>query len=394
MQRFFAASARRSHGSPAMSLFRSCPSPGSSRARCALLALLTSTVLGCAPQGPDFLPGGGAPDDTDTAELPGELNVVELDEPDSWPDCDGQQHCWEDYEAIPSLLDASCIQPTSREDIVALLEAIANNQLPTFHDDVSHTEFAEILGDAMGARCLFEGLDTRPLEVRVLSTTQLDGYQRRDLLFVDPIVGRFTAIHLVPDGAGPHPAVVAIHGHEDNAQIYLDFYNGPRFPEQGIALLALDMRANRADDLEAAVSWDFLLDGLSFMGVRSYEARLGLKYLAWRPETDPDALGLIGHSGGSVNSNLTVWIEPRVKAYVSDMLSPYFADGLGNPECTGSIEDWECIIDETTPALFQQQFLINDLEQAPAPVLRVPYGHAGTNMGADEIMSWFTDHLG
>jgi hypothetical protein len=142
------------------------------------------------------------------------------------------------------------------------------------------------------------------------------------------------------------------------------------------------------------MTWHFLLEGMSFMGIRSYEARLGLEYLAWHPDMDHDRLGLIAHSGGSVANNLTVWLEPRVKAYVSDLTSQYFADGQGNPECTGSVEAWECIVDETTPALHPQRDRINGLDQAPAPVLQVPYDHARSEAGAEEIAGWLRATLG
>ena len=133
--------------------------------------------------------------------------------------------------------------------------------------------------------------------------------------------------------------------------------------------------------------------GASFMAMRTYETRLAVRYLRWHPEVDADAIGLVAHSGGSVASNLTVWLEATVSAYVSDMTGSYHNSGLGNPLCTGDAAAWECLVDETAPQLWTLHQHVDDLDEAPAPVLEVPYGYAWDPDGAVEILAFFEEWL-
>jgi hypothetical protein len=63
-------------------------------------------------------------------------------------------------------------------------------------------------------------------------------------------------------------------------------------------------------------------DGFNLMGMRDYEALIGLKYLTCNPAVK--RIGLIGHSGGSSTGNLVVRVTPYpVGAYVSDYQIDY-----------------------------------------------------------------------
>jgi dipeptidyl aminopeptidase/acylaminoacyl peptidase len=122
-----------------------------------------------------------------------------------------------------------------------------------------------------------------------------------------------------------------------------------------------------------------LLRGFNLVGLRVYETLLGLKYLRSRPEVDPDRVGLIGHSGGSSASNLTVRLESAVRAYVSDCAVDWFKSS-----------DFELYHCETAPALFPYHEVINDFATAPVPVKAVPYGYPN---GMAEIFDFFDQHL-
>ena len=84
-------------------------------------------------------------------------------------------------------------------------------------------------------------------------------------------------------------------------------------------------------------------------------------------------------SGGSSASNLTVRLEPAVRAFVSDCQVDWYKSS-----------DFELYHCETAPALFPYHELINAFTTAAVPVKAVPYGY--TN-GMDEIFAFFDQHL-
>ena len=154
------------------------------------------------------------------------------------------------------------------------------------------------------------------------------------------------------------------------------------------------MRADQYDDIETEVAWDLLMQGSTFMGMRSYETRLAAKYLRWNDKIDGERLGLIGHSGGSVASNISIHVEDAFSAYVSDLTSDYINQGKGNPRCTGDAASWECILDETSPNLWVQHWRINDFDRNPAAVLEVPYGYVAEEEGIELILDFFESWIG
>ena len=237
---------------------------------------------------------------------------------------------------------------------------------------------AKIL-DGANVRFLYEGLIARPLRVTTIGKDDSNpGYDQRELLFEDPLVGTFYALLLTPKGPGPFPGIVAIHGHGDSAQIYRDSYHGNEWPSHGYAIVIPTMRVMNIDTDEHNVSHDLLREGFTLIGLRLYESLLALKYLRSRPAVDPWRVGLIGHSGGSSTSNLTVRVEPAVKAYVSDWTVDWYSSGL---------ELYHC---ETAPGLYPYNKLINDFTTSLTPVKAVPYGY--TN-GMAEIFDFFDKNL-
>jgi hypothetical protein len=266
------------------------------------------------------------------------------------------------------------------------MAAIDHRKVEVYTDPLAPDELQQLLMGILRLDCLEADLPARDLEVDVIERSTWEGYERLDLLFIDDYVGRFAGILMLPPGEGPFPAVVAIHGHGSWAEDYLTYFQGDLFPPEGIAILALDMRAMAADDTENDVSWSFLLDGFLFMGIRAYETRLALAYLRQRPDIDPASLGLIGHSGGASASNLTVRTDLDLAAYVSDWSVEYW-----NEQCDP--DTFECILDEMAPDLYPHHLRIADFATSPVPILPVPYEAATTEEGMEEILGFFGEHL-
>jgi hypothetical protein len=230
----------------------------------------------------------------------------------------------------------------------------------------------------------------RPLEVRS-SESDAGATVERTLTLTDPFVGDLHAILLLPKGAGPFPAVIALHGHGDRAEVYRDEHHGRDYPAHGLALLMLTFRGMNIDVYEHQATQTLMANGLHLMGMRVYEALLGLQYLRSLPEIDPQRIGLIGHSGGSSTGNLVVRLEPAFQAYVSDHQVDYLSS---DPD-----EAYHC---ETVPGLYPLHNLVNDLATAPMPVLVVRYSHGRRHplklfgrdqREADEILAFFEAHL-
>ena len=93
----------------------------------------------------------------------------------------------------------------------------------------------------------------------------------------------------------------------------------------------------------------------------------------------PEKIGLIGHSGGSSTGNLTVRIEPKFKAFVSDNQVDWYK--------SSDTEPYHC---ETAPALYPYHDLINDFTTSVTPVLQVPYGYV---TGMQPIWQFFREHV-
>ena len=110
--------------------------------------------------------------------------------------------------------------------------------------------------------------------------------------------GRLT----LPDGEGPFPAVVLVHGSgDDKATDY--YHNGDFFAAHGIATLTYDKRGT--GDSEGIYTFDY--------HKLASDVIAGVEYLQSREEINPDQIGLSGYSQGG-------WVAP-LAASMSDNVS-------------------------------------------------------------------------
>jgi hypothetical protein len=285
------------------------------------------------------------------------LNVVETEEPGADWACTDNNSCTADYLAFPGKVPAAYHHPITQAQLQSQLTALLLGQVPLATGPLTADQLAQTIRDDANFGFLQDGIDARKLEVATTARSQTADYEERDLLFRDPFVGTFKAVLLVPKnaGPGPYPAVLAVHGHGDTAEIYRDNYHGHEWPAQGYAILMLTMRAMNIDTSENTVWHALITEGLSLIGIRVYESLLGFKYLRYLSEIDHARIGLIGHSGGSSTGNLTVRIEPRLRAFVSDNQVNWFVSGL---------EMYHC---ETLPALYPYNQLIDDFTDLRDP---------------------------
>ncbi len=299
------------------------------------------------------------------------------------PHCADNEPCIDEYQRFVELA-APHARPIDQATLDGSLLAIARGEVPVLESTLPPSDVRAAVIDGLGIAFLLDDLATSALDVIVTAEHASEYYRETDLVLVDPWVGEVPAILLRPLGPGPYPAVVAVHGHGDDAAIYRDSYHGSEYPGHGYAILMLTMRAMGIDADEHAISRELLREGFSLIGLRVYESLLGLEYLRSRDDVRADRVGLIGHSGGSSTGNLTVRVMPAnadegFQAYVSDHHVSYFS--------SSPVEPYHC---ETVPALYPYHPAIDDLARAPVPALTVPYAYP---FGVAGIFRFFDEQL-
>ncbi|MBM4397796.1 MAG: hypothetical protein FJ087_19175 [Deltaproteobacteria bacterium] len=341
-----------------------------------LTTLGVALMVACG--GNDAVPDTGAPD---ASPEPGGV-VERVDLGATWS-CTNPGTCTQDYEAFIALAAAHA-RPVPEGSVAAKLAAIDAGEVASVPGPLSPEALREVVVDGLNVGFLLDGLDDRLLTVTTIGKTEGTDAWEHHLLLEDPWVGTFEALLLVPKGEGPFPAVVALHGHDDDARVYRDEYHGAGYPGRGYAIVMPTFRAMKGgiDALaEHEISVRLLDQGFTLIGLRAYEALLCLKVLRHLPSIDPDRIGLIGHSGGSSTGNLVVRLGAGFAAYVSDFAVDY-------AEWLAALAIVHC---ETVPDLYPHAALINDFATSGRPVLSVPYGYTD---GMEPIFSFLGEHLG
>lgn len=314
-------------------------------------------------------------------------NVIEREELGRAGKCLEPGTCTEDYTRFIQVAQEFAT-PSPEADLILQLSSIDAGSVPLAAPGLSSDALGSVIARQLNMEFLLDGLNARPLEVVTIERRATEGYEETRLLFNDPWVGEFEGLLLTPHGDGPFPAILAIHGHDDTAEIFRDEYHGGEYPGQGYAILMLTMRAMGSGSealIEHRIALDLILSGFDLMALRVYESLLGFKYLRALPSIDPERIGLIGHSGGSSTGNLTTRIEPRIRAYVSDHQVDY-AEWFTELASAG-IYFYHC---ETVPQIYPYHVQITDFSTSLTKVLPVSYGYPN---GMAEIFDFFNANV-
>lgn len=268
--------------------------------------------------------------------------------------------CRDDYMEFPQRA-AEFADPVSEEDLQAWIdESFAE---PRLQDPVPASEFAAVVVDALGIRFLLDGIEQRPLEVRVFDDTIDQGFHTLRLLFTDPWVGSFSGRLVLPEGDGPFPVILAMHGHGTEDVDWIDSWGAGDYIEAGFAMLAVNHRMMYADQGETDVGHALAREGFTLLGLHVYETLRAMQYLRWRDDlVRRDQVILMGHSAGGNKTNLMVRITGSFAAAVSD-------------NTTSILPEHEQYFHEAfVPELAPWQDLVNDLSTALVPARRYGYG--------------------
>ncbi len=159
----------------------------------------------------------------------------------------------------------------------------------------------------------------------------------------------------------------------------LDDYDTRAFLAAGYTVVTIEARADDASSVESWVSQTLLVSGFTFLGLRVYEALVGLRVMQSMPGLDPTRLGLLGHSGGGSVVNTTVRLHPSFAAAITDHHTDYF-----------NVADDRWVLCETVFDLIPYSDQISDPSTAPMPMKRVEYGWPH---GAGPLVAFFDRHL-
>lgn len=164
-----------------------------------------------------------------------------------------------------------------------------------------------------------------PPTVEKVGEFQREGY-RVEKLLLDTLPGvQMTANAYVPDGKGPFPAVLCVHGHWRLAK------QEPVVQSRCIGLAKLGFFVLMVDALGAGerglgkalgeyhgemVAGTLWPTGLALAGLQVRENMLAVSYMAEREEVDAERIGVTGCSGGGNQTMYVGAVDERLKAVV------------------------------------------------------------------------------
>lgn len=148
------------------------------------------------------------------------------------------------------------------------------------------------------------------LDVQEVEATERDGAVVHDLSYAGP-EGRITAYYVTPQGDGPFPAVVFMHGSPGQRVTFLG--EAIELAGRGIASVLPDApfsRSPRPPDV------DFTDGDPARLSQLVVELRRAVDFLVEQDEVDPSRLGYVGFSWGvSLGANFAA-VERRVGSFV------------------------------------------------------------------------------
>ena len=194
-------------------------------------------------------------------------------------------------------------------------------QLPFELENWKPQELREKLFKAMGAQVDH----TLPLDMEITKTIELDYCKIHCLSYVSRPGVRVTANLYVPNGAGPFPAVINMHGHWSQGKLAARVQmRGHILAQCGYVVLSVDAFGSGERCPEHGVysyhghllGGSLLQIGESLMGAQVIDNMRGVDLLASLPYVLKDRIGACGASGGG---NQTMWLaamDERIAAAV------------------------------------------------------------------------------
>ncbi len=260
--------------------------------------------------------------------------------------------------------------------LAPLMHSIQNDngfRLDYFHRKGLSLEEWRSRGRAEVRRTLSYSPPPVPLDMKVVSTTQREGYEVRTISFAGSPYYRIPAFLLVPlRGRRPYPAVVALHDHggyyvqgkEKLVQVEnehpaltkfkQELYAGRSYADElakrGFVVLVIDAfywgerrlqysnpppalrealgnyKPQQVEYVNAMNNWLSLLRhdmisslslvGVTWLGIMNYDDCRSVDLLVSLPEVDPNRIGTVGFSIGGMRATYLAGMDSRVRAAI------------------------------------------------------------------------------
>lgn len=195
-------------------------------------------------------------------------------------------------------------------------------------------------------RQLFSAIGSFPrplgLDIQSHGMLRMDGYRICKLTYQSRSDLRVTANLFIPDGKGPFPAVLNVHGHLLQGKIAPEVAaRGHILAKEGIVTLSVDaIGAGERGTLPGIFEYHGNQQGAALLsisetllGMQLYDNMRGIDLLQSLDYVDGDKIGVTGESGGG---NQTMWLsalDARVKASVPVVSAGTFQAFVTNANC-------------------------------------------------------------
>ncbi len=176
-------------------------------------------------------------------------------------------------------------------------------------------------------------------DVRLLRQKKEDGYEKQLLVFQTPFGYRRMAELFLPEGTGPHPAILYVHwyepeAHDSNRSQFVS--EAIEFARSGVICLTIEtlwsdldffMKRTQDDDMKNSVE--------EVVNLRRF-----MDFLCGQPGMDPKRFACVGHDFGGMYGVLAGSLDKRPTHYVIMAATPRFPDWyLYLPKLEGSARE-------------------------------------------------------
>jgi len=195
--------------------------------------------------------------------------------------------------------------------------------------------------DAAANLHLFNYDAAAPLDVQLVKSWRDGPATWQDITYASPKGGRVTATLVIPDGRGPFPGLVIMHGGgaKSTRQDMSDLARG--YAVLGAAVITVDAPfARPGGPVRPPLCAPLFLDARD----RTEQVQLiidlrrAFDLLAARPDVDPNRLAYVGYSYGGGLGGLLAGVEHRPRAYVLVVGDGGRVEHLAGPDDAGQPE--------------------------------------------------------
>ncbi|MCD6357760.1 MAG: acetylxylan esterase [Thermoproteales archaeon] len=188
----------------------------------------------------------------------------------------------------------------------------------------------EALWDAMGVEP-----ERAELNARVVRRRRKKGYGVENIVFESRPGFLVTGNLYLPEGEGPFPAILRVHGHSPRGKFQAEVQaSAATLARAGFVVLAVDMvgYGDRWFQGHREGVWLPAI-GMSLPGLLLWDNIRALDYLESRREVDPERIGVTGSSGGGTQTMYLAALDDRVKAAVPVVSAEVFEDQVASGRC-------------------------------------------------------------